>query len=361
MRFLQSSRWLPLSFCVLALFALVQFTGCSGEVPEGKGGKKRIIILTNGNSPYWDACAKGADDAAHELKFEEAGYVFQIERNDFKDKGQIDKLKSYASAVDIAAVGISVTDENNPAIADAMKSLRDAGIQVITIDSDVNREKHGDARRAYVGTDNVIAGRELGKAAKALVGKGDYMAFVGLKGASNAQGRIKGFDEGAGLTRAQYLEDNGPDKAKETVRNILTTNLDTLPTLLLGIWSYNTPAIVETLDNLERQGKVTVVGFDAEPNSLKYMGEEKVDALLVQNPYQMGYIGVKLLKALVEDDKKTIEEILPGGTDPHTTDLKLIYPDRDGRLKKELFDETTQFMPLGEFNDWLKKYGLTGS
>jgi hypothetical protein len=131
MRFLQSSRWLPLSFCVLALFALVQFTGCSGEVPEGKGGKKRIIILTNGNSPYWDACAKGADDAAHELKFEEAGFVFQIERNDFKDKGQIDKLKSYASAVDIAAVGISVTDENNPAIADAMKSLRDAGIQCL--------------------------------------------------------------------------------------------------------------------------------------------------------------------------------------------------------------------------------------
>jgi hypothetical protein len=50
-----------------------------------------------------------------------------------------------------------------------------------------------------------------------------------------------------------------------------------------------------------------------------------------------------------------------GIRDTHTTDLKLIYPDRDGRLKKELFDETTQFMPLGEFNDWLKKYGLTGS
>src|SRR5690606_17122933 len=96
------------------------------EVPEGE--TKRIIILTNGNSPFWDACAKGADDAARELKLEQAGFTVEIERNNFEDKGQIDKLKSYAAAVDIAAVGISVTDENNPAIADAMRALQQAGV-----------------------------------------------------------------------------------------------------------------------------------------------------------------------------------------------------------------------------------------
>jgi ribose transport system substrate-binding protein len=266
----------PRLLLALALLASFSLAGCSGE-GDGSGKKKRIIILTNGNSPYWDACAKGADDAAKELKLAEAGYQVEIERNNYEDKGQIDKLKSYASAVDIAAVGISVTDENNPAIADAMKALGEAGVKVITIDSDVNTQKHGAARRAYVGTDNVIAGRELGKAAKALVKEGDYMAFVGLKGAANAQGRIRGFDEGTegSLKRTQYLEDKGSDNAAPTVRNILTANLDSPPTLLLGIWSYNTPAIVEMVEDLKLQDNVTVVGFDAEPRSLKYIGEKK--------------------------------------------------------------------------------------
>ncbi len=361
MRFPHSLRWFSLSLALFIMLAALGLGGCAGE--NSAGGKKRIIILTNGNSPFWDACAKGADDAALELKFEEAGFEIQIERNDFKDNGQIDKLKSYAVATDIAAVGISVTNENNPAIVDALKALQAAGVKVITIDSDVNAAQHADARRAYVGTNNVIAGRELGKAAKALVGEGEYMAFVGLKGASNAQGRIKGFDEGAGpgITRANYLEDHGPDKAAETVQGILTPNLDKPPAMLVGIWSYNTPAIVETVDKLKLESKVTVLGFDAEPKSLTYIGEKKVAALLVQNPYQMGYIGVKLLKALAEEDKKTIEEILPGGTDVYTTDLKVIHPDGDERLKKNLFNESTQFLPLSEFNAWLKQYGLTGS
>jgi ribose transport system substrate-binding protein len=353
-----SRRWLSLTLLLLASVGLV---GCRSETPDGAGGSKRIIILTNGNSPFWDACAKGADDAAKELNLVESGYELQVERNNLTDKSQIDKLKSYAAAVDIAAVAISVTDENNPAIAEAMKALQESGVKVITIDSDVNREKHGDVRTAYVGTNNVDAGAELGKAAKALVKDGEYMAFVGLKGAANAQGRIKGFDQTAGLNQLQYLEDKDPNKAASTVHEVLSNKVSDPPELLLGIWSYNTPAIVEVVGPLKLQDKVTVIGFDAEPKAIKYMAEGKVDALLVQNPYQMGHVGVKLLKALVEDDKKTIEEILPGGTDTYTTDLKLIVPDDDDRLSKDLFNESTQFLPLGEFQAWMKEYGLTGS
>jgi ribose transport system substrate-binding protein len=359
MRFLQFSRGFSSGFALLGLLAAVWLGGCSGK----EQGKKRIIILTNGNSPDWDACAKGAEDASRELKLENAGYQFEIQQNDLSDKGQIDKLKSYATAGDIAAVGISVTDENNIAIVEAMKDLQAAGVKVITIDSDLNRETHRDARAAYIGTDNVIAGRELGKAAKVLVGEGDYMAFVGLKGAANAQGRIKGFDEGVGqgIKRKSYLEDKDSNKAAQTVTGILTPNLETPPKLLLGIWSYNTPAIVETVDKLGLADEVTIVGFDAEPNTITYIGQGKVDALLVQNPYQMGYVGVKLLRALAEDDQTAIKEILPSGSDTYTTDLKIVVPDGDTRLSKDLFNEDTQFMPLGEFREWLKKYGLTGS
>lgn len=360
LRALRSFAWLS-----LVLLLPIWTAGCAGDSSEGQGKPKRFIILTNGNSPYWDAAAKGAQDAAQELNLVEAGYQLEIQRGDYQSKNQIDKLKSYATAGDIAGVAISVVDDQTPAIADEMKALREAGIKVVTIDSDVNRDRNRDARFGYIGTDNIIAGRELGKAAKALVGEGDYSAFVGLKGASNAQARIKGFDEGAGsgITQKKYIEDGGADKAPSVVQN----NVDPAspPDLLVGIWSYNTPAIVQTVEALKIRDQVKVIGFDADPPSIKAMQAGQVDALLVQDPYQMGYLGVKALKALAEEDAEGLQEIFPNQDDDegdiHTTGLKVVVPTPDSKITKDLFNEDTQFLTLNEFKEWLKKYGLTGS
>lgn len=360
LRLIRSSAWFS-----VALLLPILVAGCTGDSSDGEGETKRFIILTNGNSPYWDAAAKGAKDAAEELKLADAGYQLEIQRGDYKSKNQIDKLKSYATAGDIAGIAISVVDDQTPAIADEMKALREAGIKVITIDSDVNRKRNRDARFGYIGTDNIIAGRELGKAAKALVPNGEYSAFVGLKGASNAQARIKGFDEGAGsgITRSKYIEDGGADKAPSVVQNNVDSGSP--PDLLVGIWSYNTPAIVQTVETLNIREQVKVIGFDADPPSIKAMQEGQVDALLVQDPYQMGFLGVKALKALVEEDSEGIKGVFPNQGDPegdiHTTGLKVVVPNEDSRITKELFNKDTQFLTLSEFKEWLKKYGLAGS
>ncbi|MCA9072586.1 MAG: substrate-binding domain-containing protein [Planctomycetaceae bacterium] len=352
-------------FSLLLLLPLLT-SGCLSSSTEEEGGEtKRFIILTNGNSPYWDAAAKGAQDAAQELKLTDSGYQLEIQRGDYQSKNQIDKLKSYLTAGDIAGVAISVVDDQTPAIAEQMKALRDAGIKVVTIDSDVNRERNRDARFGYIGTDNEIAGAELGKAAQALVKMGNYSAFVGLKGASNAQARIKGFEKGAGsgITQKKYIEDGGADKAPGVIRN--NVDFNSPPDLLVGIWSYNTPAIVQTVEALKIREKVKVIGFDADPPSIKAMKDGQVDALLVQDPYQMGFLGVKALKALVEDDKEAIKETFPklgeAEGDIHTTGLKVVVPNKDSKITKDLFNAETEFLTLSEFEEWLKKYGLTGS
>ena len=58
---------------------------------------------------------------------------------------------------------------DNAAIIEEMKKLQDKGIKVITVDGDVNREKFRDARPYYIGTDNIVGGRVLGTAAKAML------------------------------------------------------------------------------------------------------------------------------------------------------------------------------------------------
>lgn len=365
--------------CLAGLLVAVACCGCDSakQNPAGaaatdadvsSGELKRIILLTNGNSPYWDTARAGLQAAEKELGLAEAGLRAVVEVNgESTPRGQIDKLRQFASQSDIAAVGVSVTDAANAAIADEMRKLREQGIVVITVDSDIDRESLSDARFAFVGTDNLIAGRELGAAAKHLrPDGGKYVTFVGRTGAQNAIERIGGFVEGAGES-FQSLDnmgdENDPTRARDNVRNAITNHPDL--NVLVGIWSYNAPAIADVVQQLDRKDDFTVAVFDAEPLAVDYMEQGMIDVMLVQNPFEMGYQGVRLMKALVEKDEATLQDLLPKhgeeGGDLYDTGLKVIVPDNDSPLEAGQFGPSTQFLKLGEFRQWLAKYGLQGS
>ncbi len=374
---------LPWSLTSLMLLGLL--AGCGSETPQRAGsaasgnshsdlgqaapagGLKRIIILTNGNAPFWDAAAAGARDAEEELNCEADGFQVVVDRNDFKAEGQIDKLRQYSGQTDIAGVAISVTDADNAAIPDELRKLQQAGVKVVTIDSDVNRLSARDCRFAYLGTDNVVGGIELGAAAKGLLPDGGkYATFVGLKSAANAQERIAGFAEGAGekFRSAENLGDQGDEAvARANVRDALDRNKDMA--LLVGIWSYNTPAIIDIVKQLNAREKLKLVGFDADPPAIQGMHEGMLDVMVVQNPYQMGFQGVRILKALVTNDEATVKGMFSNhgseNGDLYDTGLKVVVPNEGSPLKADSFGPKTEFLKLDAFKEWLTKYNLTGS
>ncbi len=356
----------------LLLFAIVLTGGCgTGSGGSGGGsGKKRIILLTNGNSPFWDACRAGLQAGEKDFNLSDAGLVAVMEVNDGTPKGQIDKLRQYGNQADVVAIAVSALDADNIAVAEEMKKLRGKGIKVICVDADVNRDRFKDSRAYYIGTDNLTGGKALGTAAKGLldsrsVMKGSYVQFVGRTGSDNARKRMDGFNQtvGEGFEEADRMGDDlKRDKSRENVRNAITNHPDLVA--LVGIWSYNAPAIVDVVEEKDVQGKYVVVGFDAEPLAVEYMIQGKIDAMVVQDPYDMGYKAVQLLKAMIEGDDKVVKELFPGegdDADMHITGLKVVVPDKKSPLKAEMFDESTQFMTLKEFKSWLDKYGLKGS
>jgi ribose transport system substrate-binding protein len=357
-------RLLWLSGLVIAAALGTIPAGCGGA---NGGGGKRIIIVTNGNSPFWDAARAGLEDANTKLDLAKDGLQAVVEVNDSTDAGQISKLRQFATQGDIAAVGVSVNTAGNVAIADGMRELQKKGVHVITLDSDVDRGKHRDARFAFIGTDNYAGGVELGKCARGLRPRGgEYVTFVGITGAQNARERIAGFAEGTGdkfKSDDTMADDTDRTKARENVRNAITNHPNL--TTLVGIWSYNAPAIVDVVREKNVRDKYTVIAFDAEPAAVEEMGKGMIDALVVQNPYEMGYQGVRLMKALVKDDKATIKEMLPNhgkeDGDLYDTGLKVVVPDDKSPLKPDMFAKKTQFLTLDKFRDWLKKYNLTGS
>lgn len=360
-------------FGVLALIACLAASGVTGCSKGGSSGGtsaagKRIVILTNVPDPFWDTCEAGANAAQRDLKLSDAGISVAVEQNTKGVQGQIQRLREWAGDPSIVAVAVSVTEPDNTALVDAMKALGEQGIKVITIDSDVNRDNPAfrEVRYGYIGTDNVTAGEELGKAAKALLPEGGKFAtFVGNKSQANAVQRDQGFKQGAGdkFEQVDFLADAvDPSKARQNVHDVFSRHDDLA--LLVGLWAYNPPAIADVVAERGVGDQVTVVGFDAAPLALDAMGKGRIKALLVQDPYEMGYLGVKTLKALLDDDQQTLKEVFPrhGETDGdiHLTNLKVVVP-ADSPLTKDLFRETTQFYSLEEFNAWLKENSLTGS
>ncbi|HEX3657293.1 MAG TPA: substrate-binding domain-containing protein [Pirellulales bacterium] len=344
--------------------AFVLTAGCDSQ-PAAHG--KRIVILTNTNSPYWDTGREGLKAAAKELKLEERGLSAVMIVNDGTPHGQINQLRQFASQSDIVAVGISVTDAGNAEIADQMRALRDKGVHVMAIDGDLDRARFSDARYAFIGTDNREAGRELGTAVRELRPKGgEYVTFVGRTGAHNAIERNEGFSEGAGakFTAVDFMGDETDrSRAKENVRNAITNH--PAVNTLVGIWSYNGPAIVSVVRELNRRKDFTIVTFDAEPISIEQMAQGELDCMLVQNPFDICYQGVRAMAALVEKKQDVIKEMFPRLGQPegdlYITNVKLVVPDHGSPLKADMFSDSTEFLKLDQFRGWLAKYGLKGS
>jgi ribose transport system substrate-binding protein len=290
-----------------------------------------------------------------------------LENSESTPQGQLDRLRQFASQADIAALAISAIDAGNLAIANELRELGKKGVKIVTTDSDVDRDKMRDVRFAFIGTDNLIGGRELGKCAAGLRPEGgEYVIFVGRTGAQNAMERIGGFREGAGpkFKEADRMADSADrTRARENVRNAIKNHPDLR--ILVGIWSYNAPAIVDVVKELGKRDAFTIVAFDAEPLAVKAMDEGQIDAMVVQNPYQMGYQAVKMMRALAKDDQETIHEMLPSLGQPEgdvfDTGLKVVVSDSDSRLKPDMFQKKTEFLRLSEFKKWLAKYNLQGS
>ncbi len=369
-------------FAVLAVLTacsltLASFTGCKpdnsketvGNTAADSSGRTRIVLLNNTDSPFWDAARAGIGKASEDLKLADLGFTASMDTNDGTDAGQIEKLRQYGTQSDIAAVVISPTSASNPGVADELKNLKAKGIIVGTFDSDLD-EKFRSIREFYVGTDNVQGGKVLGTAAKNLKPEGgEYVQFVGLDSQLNAIQRMDGFTEAVGdkfKQIARRTDDSDRARARDNVRQSIDQNPNL--SILVGIWSYNAPAIVDVVKERSAREKFTIVTFDAEQLAIQQMKDGMIDAMVVQNPFGMGYESVRYCVAKMTKDEKTEKEMFPKlgepGGDILDTGLKVVVPDAGSRLTADMFSSFgagVEVLSFIQFQEWLKKYNLTSS
>ena len=259
---------------------------------------KRLAFVTNNASDYRTIARKGTEKAAAELP--DVTVEFRIPGNGTaaEQKGIIDDLL----AKGINGIAISPKDPANQT-----QLINDAAKQALIITQDSDAPKSD--RACYIGTDNVAAGRQEGELIKEVLPQGGkIMVFVGSADVVNAQERLKGIKEALQGSKVEIIDVRTDEtdhvRAKSNVADTLVKYPDVA--CLVGLWSYNGPAILNAVKEAGKVGQVKIVCFDEEDETLAGIKDGAIYATVVQQPFEFGYQSVKMMSRILSGDKSGI-------------------------------------------------------
>ncbi len=277
----------------LTCLATLVAAGCARK----SSSAHTLAFVTNNASDFWTIARKGTEKADAEL----ADVTVEFRLGDGTAAGQ-KRIVEDLLAKGVDGIAISPVDPaNQTAMLDdaAQKTL------VFTHDSDAP----GSKRECYVGTDNVAAGRQAGELIKEVLPQGGPITlFVGQIDARNAQERLQGIKEALAGTKIQILDVRTDDtdrvRAKANVAETLVAHPDVAA--LVGLWSYNGPAILNAVRDANRIGQVKIVTFDEEDETLTGVKSGAIAGTVVQQPYEFGYQSMTLMAKVLAGDRSGI-------------------------------------------------------
>lgn len=260
--------------------------------------KPALAFVVNAASDFWKLAEAGVKAAQAELPGYELQFRYPAQGTAALQNALMDDL--VAAGTD--AIMISSADPKNS--IDAFNRIA-AQVPLFTTDSDAPASK----RIAYLGSSNTDAGVQAGEIAKTAMPKGGKcMGFVGFLGADNAVERIAGFRKAVEGSGIELVDVRGDDvdfaRARSNVDDVLAANPDI--TCMVGFYSYNPPKIYEALQAAGKLGQIQVIAFDEDPVTLGAVLEGTFAGTVVQDPYQWGYQGMKLMAAYLKGDKSQI-------------------------------------------------------
>lgn len=281
---------------ISALALAVALTASSGFAQD----KKTLVFVVNGASDFWKLAEAGVKKAQEELP----NYDLQFKYPEQAAAAIQQRLMDDLVAAGASAIMVSAVDPKS-----STEALNRIGSQVplFTTDSDAPDTN----RVAYIGSSNTDAGMQAGEIAKkALPDGGKCIGFVGLLGADNARERIDGMKAALEGSNVELIDVRGDDidmtRAKRNVEDALAANPDI--DCMVGFYSYNPPRIYEVLKESGKLGEIAVVAFDEDPITLGGVREGTIAGTVVQQPYEWGYQGMKLMAAVLEGDTSGIPE-----------------------------------------------------
>lgn len=291
-----------------ALPALVLAVGllspaCSRE-PAASKTLSLAVIPKGTTHEFWKAIHAGAIKAARELQAQQGLEVTINWKGPLREDDREQQVQVVEGFLSQGVDGIVLAPLDDRALVRPVEEAARAGIPTVIIDSALA----SDRIVSFVATDNVKGGElAADRLGQLLGGTGKVLLLRYQEGSASTTDRENGFlarmkaahpaiqvissDQYAGPTR---------DTAKRASENLLNR----FGAELQGIFCVNessTAGMLLALQDIGRAGKVPFVGFDSSQAFIDAVRTDQLQGLVVQNPLNMGYLGVKTIVAHLQD------------------------------------------------------------
>ena len=284
---------------LLVALSVLNMVGCNKPNGSSGGAKKlTIAVIPKGTThEFWKSIHAGSNKAARELSSQgtEVEVIWKGPLREDDREQQIQVVEGFTTQ---GISGIVLAPLDDRALVRPVEEAKRAAVPTVIIDSGLQT----DSIVSFVATDNfkggVLAADRLGQL---LNGKGKVLLLRYAEGSASTTEREAGFlsemkakfpeielvstDQYAGATRdtAKRASENLLNRFGDDVQGIFTPNESSTAGMLLA------------LQDINKAGKISFVGFDASQAFIDAMRAGQLHGIVVQNPFNMGYLGVRTM------------------------------------------------------------------
>jgi len=295
-------KLISLLICVVSLCL---FNSCDKHQPKQGPEKLTIAVIPKGTTHvFWKSIHAGAVKAASELD------VDIIWKGPLKEDDRESQIRVVENFITRGVSGIVLAPLDDAALRPSVSEAVRNGIDVVIIDSGLKSTDYV----SFVATDNSYGGYKAGKhMAKLLNGKGRVIMLRYQEGSASTMKREQGFvhaiKEHLDIEVVSSNQYGGPttESAYQAGENLLAPFINADGTLTIdGIYCPNestTFGMLRALQDSGLAGKVIFVGFDSSEMLVKALADKHIHALVLQDPLNMGYLGVKTMVTHLRGEK----------------------------------------------------------
>jgi ribose transport system substrate-binding protein len=282
--------------CIFVCFTLLLLVSCA---PRHDSDENYYLIAANIQVPYWRAAGAGFMQAASQMRVR-AEFVGP---ETYDPKAQ---QLEFERAVKTKPSGILISPANPQLMRSDIDAAIDAGIPVITMDSDSPTSK----RLVFIGTNNYQAGVMGARVAvKELHGKGNVVVFT-MPGQTNLDDRLRGYrDTFANFPQikiARIVNIAGdPLVAFDTTTQIVGKEKDKVDAFVC-LEALAGKEVAEVLNRYKVKDK-TILAMDTDPETLDWIKKGEIAATIAQKPYTMSYVGLTMLDDLHHNPPRSLQ------------------------------------------------------
>jgi ribose transport system substrate-binding protein len=319
---------------VLLLFAATALAISAGSA---LAQQKQLVIVVKGlDNPFFEAIHQGCEKWNKENASSEYNCFYTGPASTSDEAGEAQIVQDMLGKADTAAIAISPS--NAPLIANTIKAANPK-IPVMTIDADLKTEDAA-LRKTYLGTDNYLMGFRLGEYVKKVKPNGGTVCLIegnaaadnilrrasGTRDALSGQKGLERLNGEGGWTEVAgcpvFTNDDGP-AGVQAMTDILTANPKLDAIVIEGGWPlFGAPQPYRQLtDQYKKQiddKSLVIVAADTIGEEVALAKEGRVEALVGQRPFEMGYKAPSVMIDLIEGKK--VDDPVFTGLDECTKD-----------------------------------------